>query len=366
MPPRRMATSNVPAPANSTPVQATSALLALTPQERTGLAALDEVQQHCTLQAISSLSSEAEKSIVLAKAITAVQTALDPFKGQIESLKNNPLGFLLDKPEDYDWTITRRIVAEAVMRGARITGNEFNGIAKRCYLTQAYFLRQVKSWPGLKVVLERFGVPRQLNGQTVVDYRIEYQIDGQADHYTREGPEAIPVRVNNGMGPDAIIGKAKRKAYAGLLEQLINRSGSTWSPGTDGDVGDAEGDGRPVRQVTAAPAGPRIDVESWNGRITAADGAAVMTVLGRELMEAADVRNGMWSEQDRAAFATVFTNWLVHRLALCTTTGEVQAVQATLEAVNNIRRLEVMNELQTLTNQAYQRCAAYPQPARAS
>jgi len=379
MPRRTAATpqSNELAPSRSTAVAANIPALALTDAERSGLAVLDTIHREVNLQAFSSLASEAERSIVLAKAVKYVEEALTPFKEHIESLKGKPLGFKLDKIEDYDWPLTRRIVAEALLKGARITGNEFNGIAKQCYLTKEYFVRKVKSWPGLVVSEEMFGVPRQLNGQTVVDYKIICSITNEATppvtttvEYSREGPQAIPVRVNNGMGPDAILGKAKRKAYAGLLEKLINLSGQEWSPGNDGDTSDAgDGDARPARQIpgTATPA-RRINVIEWNARITAAfnlpqpEQLQSLTGLGRELVDAAGVRDGMWTQQDAQDFEEVFTVWVTNRLMASTTPAHVQSVQVTLESINNLRRLNSLNQLQLMVDSHYRRVQAYPAP----
>lgn len=325
--------------------------------ERTAITKLDAVQQTCTLQALSQIESRSERAIVLGKAMKLVEDALEPFKDQIMAMKGNPLGFIVDKPEDYDWAVTKRVVAEGILRGARITGNEINGISKRMYLAQAYFVRMCREWPGIVIVSERFGVPRQLNGQAVVDYKIEYTLtreadDGQSitvsDNYSREGNEAIPIRVNAGQGPDAILGKAKRKAYAGLLDQLIRRDGQDWSPGADGEAGEAS-DANPqnIRQVQDLSQ-PRINVQEWNTRIAGITNMHDAADVGRQLVNAADVRNGLWSDQDRRDFSAVFGLWLVKRLAMVTAVGELSTVQATLESINNLQRMVNIEQMQGL------------------
>lgn len=326
--------------------------LALTTAERHGLQALDLVEQHCTLQAISTLGSKAEQSIMLAKAIQMAESALDPFQGVINGLKCTPLGFMLDKPETYDWPVLRRVIAEGMLRGARITGNEINGISKRCYLTQNYFVRKVREWPGLTITSEMFSIPRLVGAQTVVDYRIDYTIVGSETvqgHYSREGNNAIPVRVNDGMGADAIVGKAKRKAYAGLLEQLLQRSGQTWSPGSDGEIDDDRTTGvnsQPPRQVQQVnPPQSRFDVQLWRGRVDACQTsspvstAANLSQVGREIVSSLGLSNGMWSEADTADFQEIFRHWIQARLLTCTDANALRAVTATFEAITRQRPL---------------------------
>lgn len=343
VPAQRPATTNI------------STALALSEQERTGLAVLDDVQRNCTLQAISSLSSQAERSIVLAKAITAAEQALEPFRTLIESLRCTPLGFMLDKPEQYEWPIMRRVIAEGMLRGARFTGNEINGISKRCYLTQAYYVRRCREWPGVSITLEMFGVPRQANGQTVVDCRIDYDHErpnaqGQPirhqETYDRTATNAIPIKVNDGMGPDAILGKAKRKAYAGLMEQLINRSGESWSPGTDGEVEDVTGQPRQTQAIVSDSAQPQttftsqtgINYPQWHEAIMAAQSGQELADVGRRLTQACDLRNGLWTPTDTQNFGSLVSLWLGRRLMTCN--GEanaIRAVRSTIEAIHAIR-----------------------------
>jgi len=333
----RVTTGNVSYPVTRTPAQIRNGITALTADESAALRVLDEVEQNCTLQVISTLSSQAERSIMLAKAIIKAESALEPFRPTIESLKNTPLGFLLDKPEQYDWPILRRICAEAMLRGSRITGNEFNGIAKKCYLTQAYFVRRCREWPGVNISQEIFGIPRTLNGQTVVDYKIVYNRDGVEEFYSREGNQAIAVRVNDGMGADAIIGKAKRKAYAGLLEQLIMRSGETWSPGTDGEINDATETPRGTDTTTASattsnPANDLMTViAQFRDRISACT-PAELPVVGRNMCDATQVQNGLWTSVIKSAFYNVFAMWFRRRLETISDITSLNAAIMTRDA----------------------------------
>lgn len=355
MPPRARVTPMTELAETPRNAVAIPSALALTDTERHGLAALDVVEQHCTLQAISTLASQAERSIVLAKAIKMAEDALEPFKETISALKCTPLGFMLDKPENYDWPILRRVIAEGMLRGARITGNEINGISKRCYLTQAYFVRKVRDWPGLTITNEMFSIPRTVNGQTVVDYRIDYEIfngDGNptTTHacYERQGNNAIPIRVNDGMGADAILGKAKRKAYAGLLEQLLQRAGQNWSPGTDGEIDDERTTGVQQQPRQVQPAGQgmsRFPIGEWINRIensrttSQASTAANLAQVGRDLVNETGLANGLWTPQDISDFCEILTRWLRERLVVCTDANGVRSVQATLESINRIRPL---------------------------
>lgn len=341
--PQRAARVRRPAAGQAGTVVATSqtaiaSALQITAEERAGLRVLDEIEQNCTLQAISTLSSQAERSIMIAKAIRKAETALEPFRETIEAMKGTSLGFKLDKPEQYDWPITRRICAEAMLRGARLTGNEFNGIAKNCYLTQAYFVRRCREWPGVTITQDMYGVPRLMGTTTVVDYTIRYTVDnGPEQVYERVGNQAIPIRVNDGMGADAIIGKAKRKAYAGMMEQLINRSQQSWSPGPDGEVEPPERQ-RTLGAVADYSSNPAENELNAIGNQILSATPEQLPGLGRTLVETCNARTALWTPEQRTAFWLIFETWHARRLETATTLDIVRAANMSSEGVQRYQQ----------------------------
>jgi hypothetical protein len=132
---------------------------------------------------------------------------------------------------------------EAMIRGFQPIGNEMNIIAGRAYFTKEGFDRKVAQFPGL-TDLEMFpSVPVQKDGGALVGYHASWKLNGKVDSLicdvvkVNEQPvdRRIPVRVNDGMGADAILGKATRKFLARIYKRI---SGATVP---EGDALDVEG-----------------------------------------------------------------------------------------------------------------------------
>jgi len=155
--------------------------------------------------------------------------------GRMKRLANTPLGFLTDRPDQtkaYHDDVVRDCVIEAMLRGAQPIGNEFNIIAGRCYLTKQFFERQLRTFSGLTELRLVEGVPstHQQSGGALVPYRASWLLNGAPDEIicdlNADGTDTrIAVRVNAGMGVDAILGKAKRKMLARIYARI---TGSDW------------------------------------------------------------------------------------------------------------------------------------------
>ena len=174
-----------------------------------------------------------ERTMTLAESMAMMRAN---FRGDIlervKGLNGTALGFLTDsRDKPYPDNVIRDCVIEAMLRGAQPIGNEFNIIAGRCYLTKAYFERQLRSFPGLTELRLTEGVPQaaQQHGGALVPYRATWKLNGQPDSLVcaelPEGDTRIAVRVNSGMGVDAILGKAKRKILARIFARV---TGSDW------------------------------------------------------------------------------------------------------------------------------------------
>jgi len=166
-------------------------------------------------------------------------------------LQGHPLGFKTDKDLDkfkqkadgYPVDVVKPAFIEATARGFYSRNNEWNIIAGRFYGAKNGFYRLVMTFAGLTNFHESVGVPERAGGRAFVAYVASWDLDGKTHHFQRskkrlrdktEFDDRFVIRVNEGMIDDAIIGKAKRKAYAAIYDQLIGAD----TPTPEGDVGD--------------------------------------------------------------------------------------------------------------------------------
>jgi len=173
-------------------------------------------------------------------------------------LMGTRLGFKTDrddKPQNYSIETVREVAIEAMMRGFLLVGNEVNIIAGNAYFTKEGFERAVAEFPGVTDLDFKPGVPVQGkdSATALVPYHVDYRVGGRSLQFIcdivkvgdRELDLRIPVRVNSGMGIDAVLGKARRKVLARLHEKL---SGVKTPEGDldDHDVIEAEGHALPA------------------------------------------------------------------------------------------------------------------------
>jgi hypothetical protein len=222
----------------------------------TALAKIDAVVADSPLMKTDSVS-QVQRSVQMSLAIKAVKSLLTPamIDNYFMHLQGTALGFLTDKDKSggYDAQTLQDVIAEAMLRGFYPINNEFNVISGRFYGTKNGFYRKVCEFPGLTDLELLPGVPVLQGGGALVPYTARWKLDGNQCEMRRictneggEGPldQRIPVKVNQGMGADAIIGKATRKILAAIYQQI---SGTDMSI-PDGDVTDVDGPRR-VREV---------------------------------------------------------------------------------------------------------------------
>lgn len=149
-------------------------------------------------------------------------------------LMGTRLGFKTDrdnKPNPYPIEVVREVAIEAMMRGFLLVGNEVNIIADNAYFTKEAFERAVAEFPGVTELDFKPGIPVQGkdSATALVPYHVDYRLGGKSFTFVcdivkvegdRELDLRIPVRVNVGMGIDAVLGKARRKVLARLHEKL--------------------------------------------------------------------------------------------------------------------------------------------------
>jgi len=203
-----------------------------------------------------------QRAMVVASGIQAMRAALtdDVMKKLFMPLQGSRLGFRTDKDRDggYPIDVVRDALIEAMIRGFQPVGNEFNIIATSCYITKEGLDRKVAEFPGITDLAFQPGVPNmsQNGGGALVPYHVTYRLNGVRCEIRRDliknadgsvSDQRIPVRVNGGMGADAILGKAKRKILAQLYDRLTGSKIST----PDGDVLDTVGES--VAEETKPP-----------------------------------------------------------------------------------------------------------------
>lgn len=226
-------------------------------------AQINEALAKCSSTVLAELPA-LKQAVTLAAGMQHLRKALtDEIVDKVfMPLQGSPLGFITDKDKDggYPREIVRECLIEALIKGAQPVNNEFNIIAARCYIAKNGLKRLVQTWPGLSALAISPGVPQMagdkgaliamratwlLNGKAMELYRGQVKdSDGVVDD-TR-----IAVRVNAGMGPDAIIGKAERKLYKAIYELLTGGAVSI----EDNDAIDAAGESVPASPTPPAPA----------------------------------------------------------------------------------------------------------------
>lgn len=182
-----------------------------------------------------------KKAFAVANAIVALREALtDEVMKPIMSLQGSPLGFRTDRDKDKGYPVdtVRECAISALLKGAQMAGNQFNIISGRDYITKEGFTALLKKVPGLTYSID-LGLARLKEDKgAIVTPKIIWQHNGGESH---EKTLELAIRVNAGMGHDAILGKAERKAKCWLYNEVTGNSY------TDADAEDA---GPDMRNVT--------------------------------------------------------------------------------------------------------------------
>lgn len=233
--------------------------------------ATEQIQQalaKCNASALAELPA-LKQAVTLAAGVQHLRKALtdDIMQRVFMPLQGSKLGFVTDQDSKggYDIATVRDCMIEGMIKGAQPINNEINIISGNCYVAKNGLKRMVMQWPGLTNLCLTPGVPQaagdkgaliamratwRLNGKPMELYRGQTKdADGVVDD-TR-----IAVRVNSGMGPDAIIGKAERKMYKAIYEILTGGAITV----DDGDAIDTVGETVASAGPTPAPAAPEQD-----------------------------------------------------------------------------------------------------------
>ena len=192
------------------------------------IAALDDLSKQGVLA--NSMTSQFKRIFITGAVMYNMEQILTPqVMKNIMWLQNSPIGFMTDKPQGgYDEQTVRQCVIQASMMGIDIIGNEFNILAGRFYTAKNGLKHMLRRIPGLMQNVTP-GIPKMTAESTAI---ITMHLDWTYNGKHKEKDLTLPIRVNKGMGADAIIGKGTRKAYAWLYEEVTGNSAM------DGEVED--------------------------------------------------------------------------------------------------------------------------------
>lgn len=196
---------------------------------------LMEVSEKLNITVLSVIGQESiagfQKAYIIANAIKELkETLTQEYMAPIMELQGNKLGFKSDKV--YTESEVKNCLIEAVLIGLQPFNNEFNIIAGNMYPTKEGMGALLKRINGLtyEIVAQ---IPR-LNA-TETSAAIVMKIRWKHNEKEEQARDIeIPIKVNKGMGTDAIIGKATRKARAWLFYNI------TGNEIADGDVNDSD------------------------------------------------------------------------------------------------------------------------------
>jgi hypothetical protein len=177
---------------------------------------MEVVINECGLHHIDG-ASQFEAMFRMAAGVRELKALItDEAMKDVMQLQNTALGFRTDRPQGYEIGIVKDVIIEACLRGLRPIGNEFNIISGRLYTTKEGYARLVREYPGLTDLKLTPGIPAMKTGGALVPFKAVWKLDGKPDSLDRE----FAVRVNSGMGADAILGKATRKMLCAIYGHL--------------------------------------------------------------------------------------------------------------------------------------------------
>lgn len=174
-------------------------------------------------------ASQFKRAAMVAGAIAELRSILTPkVMAPFMNLQNTSIGFKTDNQAGYPVDVVRDCLIEATLKGVYPVGNEFNIIARQCYITKEGYFHKLRDIPNFHWV-ETPAIPRNVGDSgAVIKVKLEWTLNKQKFEKELE----LAIRVNRGMGADAIIGKALRKARAWLYTTVTGQ-----------EIGDGDVDG---------------------------------------------------------------------------------------------------------------------------
>lgn len=213
--------------------------------------------------ACSNMTNNFTKAFTVARCVSQLKQALTPAVMEpIMELQSSPLGFRTDRDTKggYDLATVKEVLIEAVMAGLMPCGNQFNIIGGRMYPTKEGFTYLLGQIADLSYTINQ-GVPVSKNGGAIVHTEILWSRDVTGASRPCKKVLDIPVRVNNGMGVDAILGKADRKAKCWLYNNLTGKTLNDGEVEYDGNMRNVT----PVHKMEENPFASKTPQEPLQG-----------------------------------------------------------------------------------------------------
>lgn len=258
--------------------------------------------------AIEKAPGDVQRAMLMARAMNRLRESISPgMMAEVINLMNSPNGFMTDrgphmkaqeKQTTYSPSVVKECLIEALLNGFNICGNEWNILAGRFYGTLNGWKRKFEDIQGISDINEVPGVPRVIDGQTIVRVALSWALDGKknmlADHEGKPG-RAFPIIVSGYSPADQTIGKARRKAYKAAYEKATGSK----CLAEDGAVGeDAQGQNnaaantsRTVEMAARLGAAP----SNGNGAATPEQSGKITLLLEKLMFSATDF--GQFCEQ---------------------------------------------------------------------
>jgi hypothetical protein len=182
---------------------------------------------------LASATNDFERGYVLACSLIDLRQAVKQYLPVLKQLQGSKLGFLTDRDPGKDWKgegpypeqVIVECAIEAVVCGARWTGNEFNILAGGCYLTKNFWSRKLKEVQGLTDLDLNPGIPELVNGKAIVQFDATWKLDGKFQRLSRR----FSILLRKNQTDDATIGKAEARMLKAVFKKV------TGSEVTDGD-----------------------------------------------------------------------------------------------------------------------------------
>lgn len=246
------------------------------------------------------------KVVALANATREVTAAVKAQWESIKELKNSPLGFLTDeigrdKPPYTDAQL-QLAVTHGILLGAMPFNGEITVISGRAYLGVSHYRRRIAETASITDFDLQFGAIAYANDKlAMVEARVAWLLDGNPRSLqlvrTESLDRRIPIRVNAGMGVDAILGKAERK----ILKRVYESSTGRVLVDEDDDR-TVEGTASPSQAPPSPPPAPKPEVDEMRERFLQRRSQirAARTMQELDAIAAAAGRE-TWSERAQAA-----------------------------------------------------------------
>lgn len=195
--------------------------LALTEQREKFAVAVQEAGE------VARMNNDITKSLYMADAVNQLRIVMksDEISNVLSSMQNSSVGFKTDRQSGYQKEVLVDCAIEALSMGLFLHGNEFNIIGGNCYPAQRGFERLLREYCITHNIKRQFinRIPKfveQRGKQNV--FEVTYDVIWKKPNEEKESTVLKWHLV--GMTHDQVIGKAKKRAYQWLYNELSNNS----------------------------------------------------------------------------------------------------------------------------------------------